>query len=795
MPSGSSGGSDFSITLNVTLPNMPVPNHNFQITLTPSGVIDSRYPGGVVPPVPPTLTWISIPGVPNGVAGTSQIITLAAYLTAVGGTPVYAVATGFALPAGWSLNSTTGVLTNPSGLVGSASVKITAAIGAVAATSPAFPLQITSQLTADVLAPTIPTGLTVAAGATNVLTWDAASDPVYPGQISSGMASYSVKRDATAGFATVTSPAVGLASQYVYTDVGAVGLTGSATQNVDGTDWSISSAGTDIFNSPDAFGYLAVQVNGAADGVATLIEKQTGFTGTNANAKSGLMFRQSLATNSPFALLTFQAGGGADGLALIARATAGAVPSTTGIPAPAFPFFTKLTWTLATSTFAAFYSTNGLAWVLIGSAIVPTPNVIYAGHAVCSLSSGARATASIAQLNLQNLPSPTYTDPAGGAHTYSVESNDVAGNASALSPQVQTGTGVAYLKAAGPSTYVLSGATLNLFTTSTPLDALNGTFPNGSSATFPTVTVGAPGPATGKCPAIINVFTVAGNQVDAGGRGFYITMAPSCPAFTANSAPNGWLSLAVGAKNAGAIPLVTQLDANPAGSGNNPWTFGGGVLTPGSATNLAWLAGLDALVPGFKALAALGFWLYAPTGENNLTNANWAINGNNWTGISSGATSAQVAQLQQMRAQHMKAAGVTNFGYVFQTNLGVGNTLYSYAPGIYDFCFCDSVPIQNDPTAYAAMQSTGLPMGYGSAILNDPNASTRNGFNTYTGLNTIHGMGAQQIVTTYNFGLVVWWPQQVALNLQLGALQAMTTFPYIDASQVPALTIGGGRYG
>lgn len=354
---------------------------------------------------------------------------------------------------------------------------------------------------------------------------------------------------------------------------------------------------------------------------------------------------------------------------------------------------------------------------------------------------------------------------------------------------VEVGTGntlLAYLKAAGPSTYMLSGATLNLFST-TPLDALNT-----SSASWPSVTVGAPGPATGKCPAIINVFTVAGPQVDAAGHGFYINQAPSCPAFTGNSAPNDWLSLATGAKNAGCLPLVTLLYANPAGSGNNPWTFGGGVLTPGSATNTTFFGWLDLLVPSFKTLAALGAWMLAVTGENNLTNANWAINGNNWTGVSSGATSAQVAQLAQMVALHLKAAGVTNFLFPFQTNLGVGNYGYSYASGIYDICFCDSTPIQFDSTGYAFMQSTGLPMGYGSAILGSGANFT---LNTYTGAGTINGMGAQQIAQQYNFCCAIWWPQTTALNLQNGALQAMTTFPWIDKSQLPAFSSAGGIYG
>lgn len=360
-------------------------------------------------------------------------------------------------------------------------------------------------------------------------------------------------------------------------------------------------------------------------------------------------------------------------------------------------------------------------------------------------------------------------------------------------PVVASGapTLLAYLKAAGPSTYMLSGATLNLFTTTHPLDALNTTTPS-----WPSVTVGAPGPATGKCPAIINTFTVVGPQVDSGSKGFFFTMGPSCPNFTGvNPAPNDWLSLTTGAKNAGCIPWVTAVYANPAGTGNNPWTFGGGVLNPGSATNTTFFGWLDLLVPSFKTIAALGPWVLAVTGENNLTNPNWNINGNNWTGISSGATTGQVAQLAQMVALHLKAAGVNNFLYPFQTNLGVGSFDYGYAPGIYDLCVCDSQPLFFDSTAYAFMQSTGLPMAYGSAIIGGPNGVAADTFNTYDGTGTVHTFGAKQIAQQYNFFGAIWWPQSVALNLQNGALQAMTTSPWIDKSQVPALSTGGGIYG
>lgn len=427
-------GAAFSIALNITTA-MPVPNHNFDITLTPSGVVDSRYPNGVIPPLTPSLTWAPIPGVANQPQGTPTSIALSSFLTAVGGTPVYSIV-GI-LPPGWSLNTSTGLLSYSGTGLGSQTVQARAAIGAVLATSLSFPLQTFNPVSPDTTAPTIPTGITLLSSTDNVLSFDAASDPVVAGQSQAGMKQYVITRDANASFGTVGS-GIGLTSVYTYNDVGAVGAAGSAIQAANGVDWSISAAGTDIFTSPDAFGFLSRSADGSARGVDTQIVRVNGFTGTVAFAKCGVMYRASLAVDAPFVLLTFQNTG--FGINLISRTTTGGAASQTGFAAPAFPIWLKLFWTLATNTFVAGYSVDGKAWQAVGSVVVPLPPVILSGLAVCSHSSGNLATASFAQLNGQNLPVVSFTDPGAGgsAHTYSVVSEDDAGpfNVSASSASV-----------------------------------------------------------------------------------------------------------------------------------------------------------------------------------------------------------------------------------------------------------------------------------------------------------------------------------------------------------------------
>lgn len=337
----------------------------------------------------------------------------------------------------------------------------------------------------------------------------------------------------------------------------------------------------------------------------------------------------------------------------------------------------------------------------------------------------------------------------------------------------------------------LSGVTPNIFS-ATPLDSISfGSGGIGSSTVTwagHNVTVGSPnypgagGSATGLTPAIINTFVTAPLSAGSGSPWFYNT--------SSNASPNDWFSLSTGAQAAGKIVDVVLIMKNPAGSGNNPFTSGGGVLNPGSTTNLQLLAYLATTVPDLKTLQATQSIIISLQGELNLTGGYtdpqcWFATG--------AATSLQAGQIFQLVKNYYVSQGITNALWAFETNAGVGNYLFGFpGPSIQgggwsgdtsaDLIFLDGTPLYFDSSAYAAMQLTGLPMAYGSAV---PAAAGVGAYNIYTGSGIASpGIGLQQVAISYpKFFAYILWSQYsgssgTALNYQLGALQALSTSPF-----------------
>lgn len=407
-------------------------NQTFSIVPSPqvSGALVSEFPSGVIP----SLTIANIGNMNGGSAFTQD---LSKYLTGVFTSLSLVVVSGTLAGTGYAFSTPTLSFTPPGGSPAPVSVQLVASNGVVNVTSNVFTLSSTQALAADTLAPTIPTGFMVSTGQSNVLTWDASSDPVIAGSRPSGVKQYIVTRDANTNFATVSSPGPGLANQFTYGDIGAVGIAGSATQAANGTDWSITAAGSDIYSNPAAFGFLSTPVTAVA-GLVTSIVKITNFVATMTYAKAALLFMQTLTPSSPYVELCYQAGtnGAVGGLNLLSVATAGATPLSTflnmaAIPSVSTPLWLKLTWMQSTGVFNAYWSLDGNAWTLLGTVTVAMPTSIFTGLGVCSHNVAAPITVSFAQLNVQNLPQLTFTDTAGGGHTYSVLAQDVAVNPSA----------------------------------------------------------------------------------------------------------------------------------------------------------------------------------------------------------------------------------------------------------------------------------------------------------------------------------------------------------------------------
>src|SRR5438045_8294008 len=86
-------------------------------------------------------------------------------------------------------------------------------------------------------------------------------------------------------------------------------------------------------------------------------------TNTNANAKTGVMFRDSTAANTMFADVVVTPG---NTVYFQWRTTTGATASQAAGPVLTGPAWVRLS--RAGNVFTAYYSTNGTAWTQIGSA-------------------------------------------------------------------------------------------------------------------------------------------------------------------------------------------------------------------------------------------------------------------------------------------------------------------------------------------------------------------------------------------------------------------------------------------
>lgn len=264
---------------------------------------------------------------------------------------------------------------------------------------------------------TAPTQLSgTASGSTNLLTWSAAP----------GAESYRVKRSSTRGgpysvlgtaywmnFSDPSATAPGV-SYYVVSaldaagnetvnsaeatvstlpmprgwsaaDVGAPTLAGSTTAT--GTNsFQLTAGGSDVWGSVDQFQFTSVPWSG--DG--TLIARVVSIANTDAWAKAGVMFRDSLAAG---AINTFAAVSATNGVVFQRRTATDASTSSQSTSGLLPPYWMKLQRT--GNVFQAYRSPDGITWTQLGSAQTVTMSnaTIYAGLAVSSHNTNALTTA------------------------------------------------------------------------------------------------------------------------------------------------------------------------------------------------------------------------------------------------------------------------------------------------------------------------------------------------------------------------------------------------------------------
>jgi regulation of enolase protein 1 (concanavalin A-like superfamily)/DNA-directed RNA polymerase subunit RPC12/RpoP len=174
-------------------------------------------------------------------------------------------------------------------------------------------------------------------------------------------------------------------------DVGTVGLAGAFSQT-NGV-LTVVGDGADIWNQADAFRY----VYKTFDGDVTLTVRVVDVQNTARWAKAGLMIRQSLAPDAPYALVFVSP---AAGVAFQQR-TAAASPASPVLNVPNLraPYWIRLT--RRGNTFTADNSADGTTWSPMNSTTIAMDGPFDAGLVVCSHKNGTLCQATFDHLTVK----------------------------------------------------------------------------------------------------------------------------------------------------------------------------------------------------------------------------------------------------------------------------------------------------------------------------------------------------------------------------------------------------------
>jgi len=170
----------------------------------------------------------------------------------------------------------------------------------------------------------------------------------------------------------INGPADPWASQ----DIGAAAA-GTGTTYSAGT-YVVSGSGQQLTTSTDSFRFSSQALVG--DG--TILARITGVQNVRAGSSFGVMIRDSLSADAPYAAMLLVHGGG-DQLTLLGRATAGATPTSETDATVTEPYWVKLVRT--GNTFTGYASPDGATWTQVGTPrTIAMGAVVLVGLAVCS---------------------------------------------------------------------------------------------------------------------------------------------------------------------------------------------------------------------------------------------------------------------------------------------------------------------------------------------------------------------------------------------------------------------------
>lgn len=189
---------------------------------------------------------------------------------------------------------------------------------------------------------------------------------------------------------------VSSASTWQSQDIGSVGAAGSHAESA--SYHVVKGSGADVWGTSDQFQYVYQPLAGNGSITAKVESMQS----TGNWAKAGVMIRESLNTNSKYAIAYLSP---VNGTALQQRATTGGtatgISNITGISAP---YWLRLT--RSGSSIAAFQSTDGITWSNLGTTSITMANDVCIGLAVCSVASSTLNNAVFSNVVIGGPPPP-----------------------------------------------------------------------------------------------------------------------------------------------------------------------------------------------------------------------------------------------------------------------------------------------------------------------------------------------------------------------------------------------------
>jgi regulation of enolase protein 1 (concanavalin A-like superfamily) len=211
--------------------------------------------------------------------------------------------------------------------------------------------------------------------------------------------------------ADFTDISITAASTWTSQDVGAVSLAGSTSTVAGG--YSITASGVDVWDTSDQFRFAYQQMTG--DGA--IVARVDQFTAPDVWSKTGVMMRDTLASNAKHAFMLLS---GSGSLAFQRRANAGGTSAHTAGPQRGVPVWVKLQRQGATLT--GLYSHDGVNWITVGTDTIAMEGTVFVGLAVTSHVATAYASAAFSNIGSgpsvvtnNQPPLVSVTAPAAGA--------------------------------------------------------------------------------------------------------------------------------------------------------------------------------------------------------------------------------------------------------------------------------------------------------------------------------------------------------------------------------------------